>query len=78
MDLTGDASDMWLEDADDLHDSQIVVSPRIGIGGGAGSESVGKPYRFYERDNEHVSVLAESDKKRRADEKQSVKRRKHE
>ena len=67
MDLTAAESDMWLTDAPEVAASDIVTSTRVGIEG-AGPESAGKPFRFYERDNGHVSVLDAADRKRRREE----------
>ena len=67
MDLTNSESNMWVADAPDLDPADIVTSTRVGIEG-AGPESANKPYRFYERDNDHVSVLDAVDRKRRREE----------
>ncbi len=55
---------IWLEDATDVAEENIVTSTRIGIEG-AGVASASKPYRFYEKDNDSVSVLDPDDKTRR-------------
>ena len=67
MDLTNPESNIWVADAPELDPADIVTSTRVGIEG-AGPESANKPYRFYERDNDHVSVLDAVDRKRRRDE----------
>jgi 3-methyladenine DNA glycosylase Mpg len=67
MDLTSSDSTMWLEDGLELPPVSIVISTRIGIDG-AGADSANKPYRFYEKNNEHVSVLDPADRKRRREE----------
>ena len=67
MDLTSWKSNMWVADAPELDPADIVPSAGVGIEG-AGPESANKPYRFYERDNDHVSVLDAVDRKRRREE----------
>ena len=67
MDMTVSESNMWLADAPEVAPGDIVTSTRVGIEG-AGPESAKKPYRFYEKDNEHVSVLDAVDRKRRREE----------
>ena len=67
MDLTTSESNMWLADAPEVASGDIVISTRVGIEG-AGPESANKPYRFYEKDNDHVSVLDAVDRKRRREE----------
>lgn len=67
MDLTNPESDMWVVDAPELDPADIVTSTRVGIEG-AGPESANKPYRFYVRDNDHVSVLDAVDRKRQREE----------
>ena len=59
VDLTR-SEDIWLEDAPSTDGGSIFVSTRIGIDG-AGKESAEKPFRFYEKDNIHVSVLDKQD-----------------
>lgn len=59
VDLTR-SDDIWLEDAPSTAEDLVFVSTRIGIDG-AGKESAEKPYRFYEKDNLHVSVLDKLD-----------------
>ena len=58
---------MWLGDAPGVAPGDVVTSTRIGIDG-AGAESANKPYRFYVKDNDHVSVLDAADRKRRREE----------
>ena len=54
VDLT-ESSEIWLENAVDIPDNEIVHSKRIGIES-AGAEVANKLYRFYVHSNEHVSV----------------------
>ena len=54
VDLT-ESSDIWLENAVDIPDNEMVHSKRIGIES-AGAEVANKLYRFYVHSNEHVSV----------------------
>ena len=54
VDLT-ESSEIWLENALDIPDNEIVHSKRIGIES-AGAEVANKLYRFYVHSNEHVSV----------------------
>ena len=67
MDLTTPESNMWLADAPEVAPGDTVTSTRVGIEG-AGPESANKPYRFYEKDSDHVSVLDAVDRKRRREE----------
>lgn len=54
-------SDMiWLEKGETLSPDLIFTSTRIGIEG-SGEASVNKPYRFYVKNNDHVSVLDRKD-----------------
>jgi len=50
-----DSEVMWVEKGDEAEQGQIVVTTRIGIES-SGTESAGKPYRFYKMGNTHVSV----------------------
>ena len=50
---------MWLENAEDIPKENVVNSTRIGIES-AGAEVANKRYRFYELDNQHVSVRDKS------------------
>ncbi len=61
MFLCEEGSAVWLEDAEVVPDAMVRVSKRVGIDG-AGAESRDKPYRFYERGNEHVSVVDKEDR----------------
>ncbi|TRY62801.1 hypothetical protein TCAL_00870 [Tigriopus californicus] len=51
---------IWVEKGDNLPEDSIFVSTRIGIGS-SGEASVNKPYRFYVKNNEHVSILDSTD-----------------
>ncbi len=46
---------MWLENADDVPESNIVSSKRVGIES-SGPEVANRLYRFYELYNRNVSV----------------------
>lgn len=63
-DLAEEGSEIWLEDADEVPSDNVTVCKRIGIEG-SGAEYANLPYRFYEKQNENVSVLDEQDKKSR-------------
>lgn len=64
LDMTAEEADLWVEDAPDLPEERIYTSTRIGIGG-YGEYYASLPYRFYERDNDNVSVLDKRDKEER-------------
>ena len=68
QDLTEQDADLWVEDGPEVDSAMIVTSTRVGIEG-CGAESASKPYRFYEKDNIHVSVLDKEDKKMKSLEK---------
>lgn len=60
VDLTEISSTLWLEDGPDLPEDRVFVSKRIGINS-YGSASADKPFRFYEKGNNHVSVIDKDD-----------------
>ena len=63
-DLTSDSSEVWLEESPGVAIANITTCKRIGIDG-SGAEYANLPYRFYEKNNENVSVLDQQDKKGR-------------
>jgi DNA-3-methyladenine glycosylase len=64
MDMTDSESSLWLEAEEDLKEEDIFVSTRIGIDS-RGQKVASLPYRFYVKDNPHVSQLDPRDKAER-------------
>ena len=63
MDMTSDDASVWIENDDDAESDKVFSvfrSTRIGIEG-RGPEYANLPYRFYVRENIHVSVFDKED-----------------
>lgn len=56
FDMTGQTDGLWIEQGIAIPDEDVQTSPRVGLGKNVGEPWLSIPWRWYIRDNPHVSA----------------------